>query len=344
MAAAFTPSPADPDDRTPAFDKAWDRAVKGSFAGFTGDFSQFYDPTADDAPTNPGVAIARWPAFPRQLLRPATSGGPRWKVADENRGLQDEYCEWVVERDGDLVSAVTFTTEVPEYWEQLARANKARFRELYKRMLGVDVNPDELLTKDAFFRQNEANFGNPERIAHLAQDSNSLDAAVQLAAEATILRQRKGERVTDQQDLVCCGKLGEPLRGSDPQIAIKVNRHAAAGAEVSLQDPVGLYIDEFRSNGIDSPDGTDASEFWRIERGTQEHTLRAKFEVRDKPYKVGDLTVEGRRLEFGAQLAGRVIVKITALAANAGKHSPSEQPCLRSKCPELTQAARTLSE
>lgn len=342
MAPAFTPPPADSDDRTPAFDKAWDKAVKDSLARFTGKFPQFYDPTSDDAPTNPGVAIARWPAFPRQLLRPATSGGPRWKVADENRSLQDEYCEWVVERNGDLVTAVTFTTEVPEYWEQLARANKTRFRELYGRMLGVDVDPDDLLTEDAFFRQNEANFGNPARIAHLAQDSNSLDAAVQLAAEATILRERNGERVTDQQDLVCCGALGEPLRGSDPQIAIKVNRHAAAGAEVSLQDPVGLYIDEFRSNGIDSPDGTDASEFWHIERGTEEHTLRAKFEVRGKPYKVGDLTVEGRRIEFGAQLAGRVIVKITALATNVGKHSPTPLACERDDCPELAEAAARL--
>jgi hypothetical protein len=342
MATAFNLPPADPKDRTPAFEQAWDKAVKDSFARFTGEFPQFYDPTADDAPTNPGVAIARWPAFPRQLLRPATSGGPRWKVADENRSLQDEYCEWVVERDGDLVTAVTFTTEVPEYWEQLARANKARFRELYNRTLGVDVDPDDLLTEDGFFPQNDANFGNPERIAHLAQDANSLDAAVQLAAEATVLRERNEERVTDQQDLVCCGALGEPLRGSDPQIAIKVNRQAAAGAEISLQNPVGLYIDRFRSNGIESPDGTDASEFWHIERGTEEHTLRARFEVRGKPYQVGDLTVEGRRIEFGAQLAGRVIVRITALAANAGKHSPTEQPCIRTKCPELGKAARVL--
>jgi hypothetical protein len=65
--------------------------------------------------------------------------------------------------------------------------------------------------------------------------------------------------------------------------------------------------------------------------------------VRDKPYRVGDLTIDGRKIRFGAQLADRVIVRITALAANVGKHSPTPRACVREECPELKEAAARLT-
>jgi hypothetical protein len=80
---------------------------------------------------------------------------------------------------------------------------------------------------------------------HLAQANNTLGAAVDLAAKATILRERDGEPVTNQQVLVDCARLGNPFRNSDPQIAAAINNIAASGAEITLQDPPGLYIHGF---------------------------------------------------------------------------------------------------
>lgn len=340
--ATFVLPPADPKDRSPAFEEAWDDEVRRLLGQVpVSDFQQFYDPTASDAPSEPGVAIARWPAFPRQLLRPAVSPQSRWHAADNFREFQDEYCEWAVERpgEGEGITAVTFTTEVPEYWEQLARHNKARFLELCREHVGREVAIDEFFDGDEYVRENDPNMNTPGRILHLAVGPNNLFAALALAAQATVLRARNGTPVTHPQDFVCCANLGEPLRGSDPQIAIKVNRSARQGADVSLQEPLGLYIDELRTSAIKTPDDTDATEFWHVERGTPTHTLRARFEVRDKPYGIGDLTIDDHKIEFGAQLADLVTVKITALAANAGKHSPTPDPCEREDCPELPDRA-----
>ena len=63
-----------------------------------------------------------WNAFPRQVKSPSISDKQRWRRADADRNLQDEYCEWSVTRDPvtHKITRVTFTSEGPEYWETLA--------------------------------------------------------------------------------------------------------------------------------------------------------------------------------------------------------------------------------
>ena len=161
------------------------------------------------------------------------------------------------------------------------------------------------------------------------QTTNNLIAAIVLAAQATVLRHdAQGEPVTSAMALVRCGRLGEPRRNSDPQIAAAVNDAAATGAEISLQDPFGLYIDRLLVGGLARPDGGDPAEFWTIERGTPEHTLRASYAVPPgHGFRVGDMTADGRPIEFGAQLADRVRVRLTAVVRPAG-HLPERQPCI----------------
>ena len=76
-----------------------------------------------------------------------------------------------------------------------------------------------------------------------------------------------------------CGRLGEPLRNSDPQIAAAVNDAAATGAEITLQDPIGLYLDGLLTGGMETPDGGRPRRVLDVERGTPRHAVRASFAV-----------------------------------------------------------------
>jgi len=306
---------------------AWSNIVADLFAG-AGDFPQFYDPTVTDTPDDARVARIVWPAFPASLKG---SLKERSEIADEHRGAQDEYCEWGVEKndDGDI-TRVTFTTEAPEYFDHLFATDRDGLLVLYREIIGPQVQPEDLEQDGAYLRMNQWNNSTTARPAHLVQTTNNLFAAVQLAAQATILRARDGMPVTHPQALVECAGLGEPLRGSDPQIAAAVNAAATSGAEITLRDPVGLYIDGLITGGMETPDGEDPSAFWNIERGGATHTLRASYTVpeeQQRGYLVGDITIDGRPILFGGQLAVRVRVRIDAVV-KPGEHKFERQPCV----------------
>jgi hypothetical protein len=218
---------------------------------------------------------------------------------------------------------------VPEYFEHLAERDEDRLLATYHELVGPHVKADELVVGGRYRRDNVHNDSTQGRPAHLMQATNTLGAAIVLAAQATVLRHdADGEPVTSAMALVRCGRLGEPRRNSDPQIAAAVNDAAATGAEISLQDPLGLYLDRLLIGGLERPDGGDPAEFWTIERGTPQHTLRASYAVPpERGFRLGDMTADGRPIEFGAQLADRVVVRLTALVRPAD-HRPDRQPCI----------------
>ena len=234
---------------------AWSEKVKGMINQFTTrDFPQFYNPAVENTPAGlPSAAIA-WPAFPAQVFREKGPGPERWRHADSSRGLQDEYCEWSVERGEDgKISRITFTTEVPEYWECVAQKDPDLLLELYHQFVDSHVERDDLFDgEEKYVRRNRWNESTEGRLAHFVQQSNTLEAAIRLVAEATILRVREdGTLVTDRQELVACApELGNPFRNSDPQIAEIVNKAATFGDEITFLDPVGLYLDELQSAGM----------------------------------------------------------------------------------------------
>jgi hypothetical protein len=313
---------------------AWSERVAGlveELAG--GEQPQFFNPLKNGdgsggaAPSEHAVV---WPAFPGTLLSPGGSDTQRWEQADSSRDEQDEYCEWGVERSGDDIARVTFTTETPDYFDQLMRSDPAQLLERYRELAGAaPASVEELQGPNGGLDASNA-FNRPESggIVHLSQASNTLSAAVILVAQATVLREKDGQRVTEKKALVRCGKLGEALRNSDPQIASAVNQLVASGDELSVADPAGLYIDEFIAAGITTPDGADPAEFWQVvPRGDEEHALRARFEVpAERGYSVSDVEIDGRPIEFGAQLADRVRVRVVALA-RPGSVAPVPQPC-----------------
>lgn len=308
--------------------QAWHDTVRAVFGEFIEHFPQFIDPTQTEVPDDAFVQPLSWGAFP--ATQRFGTDEQRWRRVDEDRGLQDEYCEWSVAKDSDgNVTAVTFTTETPEYFAHLFEVDEQATLVLYENLVGQPVTREQL--QDAQGRYSATNALNARRdgpIAHLSQGSNTLGAAVRLAAEATVLRERGGAPVVDQQDLVRCGGLGEPLRGSDPQIAAAVNNMAAKGHEVTLAAPPGLYITGLLTNGITTPDGANPRDFWNIERGDADHILRARFEVpAELDYKVSDIKIGEKPIRFGSQLAERVGVGLIVVSYPAG-HEAERQPCV----------------
>lgn len=321
---ARLPEPSDADRA------AWHERIGDVVARQAAEFPQFFDPTATDPGSEVMAPAISWIAFPATLLEGATSQEQRWGAADASRTVQDEYCEWAVERDrDDVITRVTFTTEVPEYFEHLAERDEDRLLAAYRELVGPHVKLEDLVVGGRYRPDNVHNDSTEGRPAHLMQQTNTLGAAVVLAAQATVLRHdTAGEPVTSAMALVRCGRLGEPRRNSDPQIAAAVNDAAATGAEISLQDPLGLYLDRLLVGGLARPDGGNPAEFWTIERGTPQHTVRASYSVpAGVGFRAGDITVDGRPLEFGAQLADRVVVRLTALVRPAD-HRPRRQPCI----------------
>lgn len=293
------PEPSDADAN------AWSALVEEMVKPHAAEFPQFYDPTATDTPANAQIAPVVWSAFPADLRNQATSEEARWQLADSGREHQDEYCEWAIERNpAGKITRVTFTTEVPEYWDHMARHEPDRLLSLYHDLVSPDVALDDLIQNGQYMPGNRWNSSTEGRPAHLVQDNNQLGAAIDLAANATVLRERDGKPVTNQQDLVDCGRFGNPFRNSDPQIAAAINAAVATGADVTLADPLGLYLHGILTAGMTTPDGADPATFWVIERGDPAHALRAHFEVpAGHGYTVSDIIAGGRPIQFGAQLA-----------------------------------------
>lgn len=313
---------------TPDDAQAWSDTVSGIIGRFTGEFPQFYDLTERDTPHTARTASVEWTAFPARLLREATSQKQRWQTADRDRSQQDEYCEWSVERSpGGGITRVTFSSEVRELWNHVAERDPVRLVAMYHDLVDDAVQQDDLFEHGKYVSANPHNESTEGRLAHLIQQNNNLAAAVDLAAKATILRFDAKGPVTHKQALVRCAGLGDEFRNSDPQIAAAVNDAAARGADIALADPPGLHLAGITTVGMTTPDGADPASFWTVERGQPGHAVRAAFAVPPElGYGVSDVRLAGRPIEWGAQLADRVRVRLDVVVTPAGR-TPDRQPC-----------------
>ncbi len=308
----------------------WSDTLSSVFNGVAELRPRFYNPTVADTPDDHRLHHVTWPAFPGTFLSQRMPADERWAKADATRDAQDEYCEWSVLRDNDgKLQRVTFTTETALYYEHLLDVAPELLEELYEAAVGRPVSASSLRDKHGMYNpRNELNLSTDGTIVHLSQGNNTLGAAVRLAGDATVLRQRNGKPVTHPQTLVRCGGLGVATRHSDPQIAAAVNNLVAAGEDVTLADPAGLYLDSLVTTDMQTPDSADASDFWRIERGGPGAAVRATFEVPvDRGYATHDLVVAGRRLAFGAQLAERLHIRLSVVS-KPGDPAPARQPCV----------------
>jgi hypothetical protein len=301
------------------------RENDGSADGLTnyGPRHQFFNPLRQPPGADAVEKDITWSAFPRLIETSSVSDKQRWQRADATRDVQDEYCEWNVERDANTnkIIRVTFTSEGPEYWEFLAAHNPSRVVELYQKHVNPQIKESDLFNSHGkYIRRNRWNNSTQMGAMHLVQTNNTLGAEIELAASATIVRLEDGQPLTTEAELIACGKYGQAGRNSDPHIGAEVNALARAKHDVTLANPVGLCIAGLNTIGWLTPDGSAASDYWKITRGTPQKALRAVYEVpKNKGFDVGDVKIKGKPIEFGAQVADFITIKLTGLATRLGQ-------------------------
>jgi len=283
---------------------------------------QFFNPLVTAPAADAVEKDITWTAFPRIVQITSVSDLQRWRRADATRDRQDEYCEWSVERDEttNKITKVTFTSEGPEYWQFLAAIDPNKVLELYQEHISPDVEMAHLFSASGRYNpRNRWNNSTTEGAMHLIQRNNTLSAEIELAAGASLTRNRNGVPITDTQELIECGAYGQPERHSDPHIGAVVNELARMQADVTLANPVGLCIAGLSVAGWATPDNSNPLDYWKITRGTAEKALRAVYEVpAGKGFVVGDIKINGRNIDFGAQIADFITIKLTGLATRIG--------------------------
>lgn len=306
------------------------------------DLTQFFNPTKEPMASDKATQEINWIAFPKTVE--TSSGGSdllRWQTADSDRFKhQDEYCEWHVTKNSEgKITKVEFTSEGPEYWSFLAEHDPDALLALYHQFVDPAVRLDDLFGLLGNYNpQNKWN--NPSKggkLAHLGHRNNTLLAFVNIAARATILRERgDGTPMTDELELIRCGKYGGEGRHSDPHIGGEVNALARQQADITVANPAGLSMNDLEPVGWVTPDGSDPHDYWHVDRGSHEHQMRTRYEVpEDKDFVVGDILINGRPIEFGGQIADFIRVKLVGLAQEFGQHihqpveCPSDGSCVR---------------
>jgi hypothetical protein len=264
-----------------------------------------------------------WIAFPRNILISTIGDRARWKKADSSRDVQDEYCEWSVERNpaNDKITRIEFTCEDVFYWHHLWAQSPQLVTDLYKKHVNGNVVKEDLENPDGSYNpKNKWNNNTMSGAMHMIQINNTINAAIELAAGATNIRVINGKTLTGEQELIMCGKYGDSQRNSDPHIGAIVNSLTRQKAQIAIADPIGLYFDKLITNGWETPDGTNPSDFWSYTRGSENMYVRAVYEVpSDKNYDVGDITINGKKIEFGSQIADFISIKLVGVATRIGK-------------------------
>ena len=330
--------------------QAWSQAVSDLFdAGIQtakavahppAPLAWFYNPV-EDGTGNPSTQDITWTAFPKLVSDASATPRGAWRAAEFDRQTQSEYCEWETLRDPDRnneVVRVTFSSETPDYYIFLADNAKDELLKLYHDHVSPQVELGDLFAGDQYDRRNRWNWpqtsGAHGAFMHMAQSANTLGAAVTLAAIATWPRVDDHDQpITQEQPLIACAGFGEAGRHSDPHIGAQVNGLVRAGNEVSLADPAGLYIDSIDTTSWQTPDGSPPEGLIRVIRpdsggragiGPSDFALRVIVEAPPaSDFVLGDVQIDGTPVEFGGQIAAKMLIRLRGQARHAASVAPS---------------------
>jgi hypothetical protein len=318
----------------------FDQAISGrpDILDYDGPREQFYNPTKTHTGDDAQTVDITWTAFPRNVTINSVSDVQRWQRADSDRDLQDEYCEWSVDRDPntDKITRVTFTCEGPEYWEFLANTTPDLVLALYREFVSPNVQRRDLFPLSGRYNpRNKWNATTVKGAMHLIQRNNTLGAEIELAGGSSVVRVINGRMLTGEQELIQCGEYGAPERHSDPSIGAKVNSLTRQKADVTLENPVGLYFADLSTAGWRAPDDSDPQAYWKYVRGTAEKPVRAVYEVpADRGFVVGDIEINGRPIDYAAQIADFINMKLTGVGTRFGQSAVQPMTgCRQPKAP-----------
>jgi hypothetical protein len=267
--------------------------------------------------------------------------------------IQDEYCEWFIDRAGDKVQRISFTCEPPEYWECLAKHDFGLLHTLYEELLHQSVPADELRWDiDVFqsddngnlkrrYRKGDYNpwnaWNTTKGAVHLTHPANSLFAEIALASDSTL-----GWPVTpnpqgqiSEIELMCCAARGGINRSSDPLIMKGVFGLARQGLSVALANPIGLYISPFKLGGLLDPAGNPiGAKALKSVRQSTDGTRILRMEIAPPEgagYSLDQCSLDGNPLRFGGQIARNITMRLFGV----GKKIPSKTARKVNSCPSF---------
>ncbi len=297
---------------------------------------RFFSPASRPPAITLSGANVKWRALPTSFGSPSLA---LYKFVDKPQlqggqvlRVQDEYCEWQVFRDkANKIVRVVFTSEPPEYYmflydpgvPSLTKFSRELLVRLYQERCGSKAVTlaDLEQTIGANTAYNSGNKWNNQHCVHLQQPNNTLGAQINIAARAAVVRSDStGKLITNVKTLIGCDGFGDPNRQSDPFIGDNVNQRARENRFLTLENPVGLYMTSLDTSGWTTPDGTDAHDFWTVLKGKKDKDpaksmiVRAEYAVPVATgYTVSDIKIAGVPIDFGAQIAEHLEMRLGAL-------------------------------
>ena len=289
------------------------RETKGVDQSVGAGHSQVYNPHTTDTTSPSSTKTISWIGFP-QLITNRHPGNHQAALqeaetlsndADGPFRRQDEDREWFVIRDtAGKIDRVDFSCEGPEFWFAWPTATRTAFppasaANAQATRTAARARPQLVSRRPDGQSVHERHLKSPQQVEHDGwrrpphAPANTLEAEINIVAQATILRARQGQALTDQDAFIRCAGYGSPGRATIRDRG-NVNALARQGASITLTNPVGLYIDSLNTTGWVTPDGTSASTFWTIVRGAPGSGLRGVLQVPSlKGYTVSDIKIGG---------------------------------------------------
>jgi len=262
-------------------------------------------------------AMVTWIAFPK------TATATFQQIDTDRFHFQDEYVEWRVERVGNKVSRVTFTTEFPEYYEALAQTGLQSLIDGIKQVIpgatptvaelfgpGFDPGAASEEARAAQFRAHLTRnpWNNGEKgILCLTQQFNTMGALFNLVGQCGVVKDGIPSNAVCANVSGACG----PERNSDPFICTAVQDQARAANGLSLQDPVGVKVVQLQGiwkiggQQADINDSTKNRGVWSISRNGRRAVLDLGQGV----------TIGDDEITTGAQIATKLQVGASLIGA-----------------------------
>ncbi len=255
------------------------------------------------------VTEVPWIAFPRTAnASDEDIDANRFSGGQFGAGYQDEYVEWLVERDEDgNVTTITFTTEFPEYYEALASVSEAALiagirdaipggAPTTRDLFGPGFNPGqasaEARARQFITRLPDNPWQNGQNgILCLQQQFNTLGALFNLVGRCAVTLPGQPTDACANAASGACG-LG---RNSDPNVCTAAQNQRRRNRVVALADPAGIRILElggiwkFNGQQIDMSDQAQNHGAWSISRNGRRAVLRVTPELTqiDAPVTTG---------------------------------------------------------
>lgn len=304
-----------------SFYDAWHEFVNGQVSASPG--PPWIDPVLVDADVVT-VRNLSWIGFPRATLAVDRRDDRAQGFADAEeagatgawRPRQFEYFEWYATRDATgKVTKVAFSAETPQYFELLAEVDKERVVQLYREYVAPDVQWDELVKADGTYDRHNR-WTTVDGIMHYVNGINELNQAIGLAqaGAAAVFPNPDDPGLVPPRDNFEFPVVGN--NAADDYIIREVAALGRSGFDITVHEPVGLYIDGWDDTGWTKPDGSPVGDYWRITRGWPGAVLRLEYEVPyEEGFVVGDILIGGRPVQHGGQVAEHMTSSLPVIVA-----------------------------